>query len=187
MTEKTSSGYENIYPKTLRSLVERSVSNASSLDGTKASNYLKKTEAATKTNLDVYVNTLVTYSLSLESKLMAPISRINYSSYADSTQSLFIGNIGGGEAITGKSLSEENNVWFVFYPTLEIKQSQSDYSYSREGFGICAPPGSYTLNTNNKVICTKNSYLEWVCLIPSNTYILSSGKYGWSLRVVSGD
>lgn len=60
MTENTGSGYENIYPKTLRSLVERSVSNASSLGGESASNYLKKTEGCTLENLSVYINTLTT-------------------------------------------------------------------------------------------------------------------------------
>ena len=63
MTENTGSGYENIYPKTLRSLVERSVSNANSLGGENASNYLKKTEGCTLENLSVYINSLTTANI----------------------------------------------------------------------------------------------------------------------------
>lgn len=63
MTENTGSGYENIYPKTLRSLVERSVSNANSLGGENASNYLKKTEGCTLENLSVYINSLATANI----------------------------------------------------------------------------------------------------------------------------
>ena len=61
MTEKTGSGYENIYPKTLGSLVERNVSNAISLGGVDASLYLKKNELCTYQNLNGYVNTLATF------------------------------------------------------------------------------------------------------------------------------
>lgn len=62
MTENTGSGYENIYPKTLGSLVERSVSNANSLGREGASNYLKKTEGCTLENLSVYINTMLKYT-----------------------------------------------------------------------------------------------------------------------------
>ena len=133
MTENTGSGYENIYPKTLRSLVERSVSNSTSLGGEKASNYLKKTEGCSLENLSVYINSLTTANItashaqygsfngtrlpSLEFSLTSPyLYQVNFSSVFPKTGA----NVGNQDIIITinclKKMSLENEVTVKFTP-----------------------------------------------------------------------
>ena len=191
MTEKTGSGYENIYPKTLRSLVERSVSNASSLGGESASNYLKKTEGCTLENLSVYINSFSKYAFTR--------SDITYSSrnntwcpYNDGSQSLYSGTIGAISGIKGATVGENGGVTISFRCTSEMLYSENTFTYvpttALGNYVFCAKKGMYSPNNTYLIEINANraSLDNFFRVVYNHNYKLKASGKGWNIYYLDG-